>query len=337
VIFDELHKMKGWKNWLKGVFDEDGVTPPIVVTGSARLDIARRMGDSLAGRHFLYRLHPFTVSEVAGQTDCGDALDRLLTVGGFPEPFLNNDLDWYRRWRRAHLDAILRQDLLDLEQVRALTGIETMVELLRGRVGSPVSYQSLSRDLAVSATTVKRWVEILENLFVVFRVTPWHRNIARSLLKEPKVYFFDSGQVEGTDGARLENVVATALLREAHFLEDTKGLRCNLHYLRTRDGREVDFLLAVEKQPILAVEVKWSDEDISPHLRHFCGELPPHTRCVQLARTLKHERDVGKTLHVRKAAPWLAGLSRELCRTVASTRWRYPVSISRSSSFQSRP
>ena len=190
VIFDELHKMKNWKSWIKGIYDVEGVSPRLLITGSAKLDIARKMGDSLAGRHFLYRLHPFCIKELASQMDARECFTRLMTVGGFPEPFLINDLTYYDRWRRSHLDIILRQDLLDVENVRQIQSIETLIELLRTRVGSSISYAALARDLERDATTVKRWLSLLENLFVLFKVLPWSKNIARSLLKKPKYYFY---------------------------------------------------------------------------------------------------------------------------------------------------
>src|SRR3990167_4521577 len=88
VIFDELHKMKKWKSWVKGIFDKEGSNPPLIVTGSARLNTYRKGGDSLAGRHFLYRLHPFTLKELKGQISAQEALSQMLSVGGFPQPFL---------------------------------------------------------------------------------------------------------------------------------------------------------------------------------------------------------------------------------------------------------
>lgn len=307
VIFDELHKMKGWKSWIKGIYDTEGVRPRLLVTGSAKLDVARKMGDSLAGRHFLYRLHPLTLNELHGAMKPEEGLRRLMAYGGFPEPFLENDPEFYARWRRSHLDIILRQDLLDLEQVRQIPAIETLIELLRARVGTPVSYEALARDLEVSATTVKRWTILLENLFVLFRVTPWHRNIARALLKSPKFYFYDNGLVLGDEGARFENLVACALLREAHRREDLQGAKTNLHYLRTKEGREVDFLLVQDGTPRLLLETKWADPEPSKHLAWFAehfGKAKPAT--IQIVGKLDREREVIRGPRVVKAAQWLA-------------------------------
>lgn len=269
VVFDELHKMRRWKSWLKGVFDTEKRPPAILVTGSAKLDVYRKGGDSLAGRHFVYRLHPLTVKEVSSFLSSEEALKRLIDVGGFPEPFLKADPVFAKRWRRRHLDVVLRQDLMDIQPVRDIKSVEVLVEILRERVGTPVSYASLAEDLQVSINTVKHWLEVLENLFVIFPVRPYHRNVARSLLKEPKYYFYDTGAVEGDSGAKLENVVACAFQAELQFHEDTTGARVALHYLRDKEKREVDFLAVVDGKPRRLVEVKWSDDSLAPSLFHF--------------------------------------------------------------------
>jgi uncharacterized protein len=309
VIFDELHKLRKWKSKIKGIFDTDGIPPCIVVTGSARLETARKGGDSLAGRFFAYRLHPLTVKEVVMslKEQPRVALEKILKFGGFPEPYLQNDETYAKRWRRTHLDTIIRGDLLDLEQVRDLKSIEILVDLLRARVGSPTSYSSLAQDLQVSVHTVKHWLQILENLCVIFAVRPYHRNIARSLLKEPKYYFYDTGAVEGDIGVRLENTVAVALLREMHLLEDTTGTRTALHYLRDRDGHEVDFLVLADRKPVLLAEVKASDETFAKALWHL-GRYMPSMRKVQIVLDLKRVREK-EGVSMLPAHAFLAGLS----------------------------
>ena len=275
VIFDELHKMQRWKAWLKGIYDVEGIPPAIVVTGSAKLDAFRKTGDSLAGRHFSFRLHPVDYREALQYSglDAEEILQRLMTVGGFPEPFLKGTTNFYNRWKRSHIDLILREDLLSLTAVRDIQSIETLIEMLRSRVGSPVSSNSLARDLQKSPNTVQNWLRLLEDLYVIFRVTPYHRNIARALLKEPKFYFFDNGMVLGDEGAKLENLVACALLKEMHRATDVEGENLGLHYIRTKDGHEIDFLLTRDRKPALLVEVKASDGNLSPGFTRF---LPQH-------------------------------------------------------------
>ena len=311
VIFDELHKMPDWKAWLKGIYDVEGLPPALLVTGSARLAAFRKTGDSLAGRYFHYRLHPVDLKEavVHAGMDKADAFERLLRVGGFPEPFLRGSERSYRRWRRSHANAVVREDMLTLSAVRDIQSIETLIELMRHRVGSPLSADSLARDLHKSRNTVQHWLELLENLYVVFRIAPWHRNVARSLLKAPKYYFYDSAMPAGDVGARFENLVACALLKETHRAQDVDGEDVALHYVRDRDGREVDFLIVKDGQPWQLVEAKWAETNPSSHLRRFFANDP--LRRVQVVGTLAEALSFPDGLRVEPAPAFLTAL--EFC------------------------
>ena len=294
LIFDELHKMKKWKQWLKGVYDTQECDQGILVTGSARMDVYRKNGDSMAGRFFSFRLNPITVREVKNNKDIMDPLGRIMRVGGFPEPFFENDDLFVKRWRKTHLDTILRQDLLDLERVRDIKSIEILIDLLRMRVGSPVSYASLAGDLQVSIPTVKHWIQILENMYVIFSVTPYHRNIARSLLKEPKYYFYDVSAVEAGEGARFENLVAMELKSYLDFVEDTTGSRVALHYLRDKEKREVDFITFIDKEPERIIEVKLSDNNFAESLFHFSSFFKgKDVQVFQVVKDLKRKKQKG--------------------------------------------
>jgi uncharacterized protein len=306
LIFDELHKMGKWKSWIKGIYDTEGVRPRILVTGSARLDVFRKGSDSLAGRHFLYRMHPFSVAELRGTRDPDAILQGILERGGFPEPYLSGSDQVAKRWRMGHLDVIIRQDLLDLEQVRNIVGVETLIELLANRVGSPISFRNLAMDIQVTPQTVQRWVLLLERLFVIFIVRPYSKSLARSLLKEPKVYFYDTGRVHSEGGARLENTVACALLKRANFLTDTQGKKSELYYLRDREQREVDFLTVTENKPEYMIEVKTSDDVFSPSLRYF-SERIGQAVAIQLVQKL-NRASTNKFGSVTNLATWLVNL-----------------------------
>jgi len=303
LILDELHKMKGWKNFLKGIYDVKAPAQQILVTGSARLEAFRQSGDSLAGRFFRHRLHPFSMAEIPNSSDSD--LDALMSRGGFPEPFLAESDDDANRWRLQYVDGLIRNDILDFERVHDFRAIQLTLELLRRRVGSPVSFSSLARDVECSPNTIKRYVEILESLFIIFRVTPYHRNIGRSLLKEPKIYFFDTGMVKGDDGTRLENLVAASLLKKLDYIEDTRGIPCRLETLRTKEKKEVDFVLVEDEQPTLIVEVKLSDSRISPSLRYFHQKYG--FRAAQIVKNLRTERMVDG-IELRRAADFLREL-----------------------------
>lgn len=309
IIFDELHKMKNWKSWIKGIYDTEGISPSLLVTGSARIETTKKGGDSLAGRFFSYRLHPLSVKEICHflNEDPKNALDKLISLGGFPEPYLKGKESFTKRWRRTHIDTIIRQDLIDLEKVRDIKSIEILIELLKVRVGSATSYSSLAENLQVSIHTVKHWLQILENLFVIFPVRPYHRNIARSILKEPKYYFYDTSAVEGDAGAKLENVVALALLKELHFLEDTAGSKVSLHYLRDKLRNEVDFLTVIDGKPALMIEVKVSDDSFSRSLYRFQGFLEG-TKSVQVVYNLDRKKS-SKGVKMLPAHEFLADIS----------------------------
>lgn len=307
IIFDELHKKKDWKRWLKGIFDTGGIPPQLLVTGSAKLDTHKKVGDSLAGRYFQYRLHPIDLQEAKHylpNKSEQDLFEQLWYCSGFPEPFLKGEVNYYKRWRRSHLDIILRQDLIDLHTIRDIKAIETLVTLLKQRIGGSVSYSNLARDLERDPNTIKRWLQMLENLYVIFRVIPYHKNIARSLLKEPKFYFYDHTHAEDNDGARLENIVACALLKKAQFIEDTTGSKVDLHYLRTKDGKELDFLICLDNQPYLIMEIKTTDDKPASGFQHF-EKFFLNIQKIQLVQHLTREKTYPNGLAIRALIPWL--------------------------------
>ena len=309
VIFDELHKKRGWKSWLKGIYDVNGIPPRILVTGSARLNTWQRLGDSLAGRYFQHRLHPLDIKELKGELPPDEAMPALLETGGFPEPFINGTKRYYNRWRRSHLDVILRQDVVDMGAVTDIAALETLVTLLRKRVGTQISYTRLARDLGKDPKTIKNWIELLESLYVLFRVTPWSHNIARSLLKDPKIYFYDIAAVDSDEGTRFENLVACALAKELDRMADTEGIQGNLHYLRTKDGRELDFAIELDERLHSVIEVKLSDDTPSPHFVHFNRFFKNDIQRIQLVKTLRREKEYPTGVKVCLAHNWLADVA----------------------------
>ena len=301
LILDELHKMDGWKNYLKGVYDTKPDHLRIMVTGSARLDTFRQVGDSLAGRFFVHRLLPFSPFETS-QINENFSLDRFVVRGGFPEPFLAESDIEAKRWRKLYSDGLVRDDVLDFEKIHDFKAIKMVFELLRRRVGSPVSYSSIARDVGISPATVIKYIQIFEALYVIFRVSPFSKNIARSILKEPKIYFFDNGMVVGDDGARLENFVAVAFLKHLLMKNDLEGEDYELKYLRNKEGKEVDFCLVNEDEIERVFEVKLSDAKIHRNLKYFCEKY--NLAGVQLVKELKREYATGK-IEVRNCAGFL--------------------------------
>jgi len=286
LIFDEIHKKPNWKTYLKGVYDTKPPHQKILVTGSARLEIFNEVGDSLAGRYFLHRLMPLSPTELKKVGQKFD-LDRFLERGSFPEPFLCDRAVDAMRWRLQYVDSLLRIDVLDFENIQNLKAIRLVFELLRARVGSPISYSSIAEDTAISPNTVKKYIAILEALYIVFRVTPFSNNIARSLLKEPKIYFFDTGLVQGDDGIKFENFVGTCLLKHVLGQIDYQAKNLSLCYLRTKDRREVDFALIQNGKIEKIIEVKYANHNINPGLTYFHEKYK--LKAVQIVKELKRE------------------------------------------------
>lgn len=309
LVFDELHKMGNWKAWLKGVFDGRADGQAILVTGSARLETFRQSGESLAGRYFSWHLHPITVREWVDASGAVPeaALTRILERGGFPEPFLAEMPADAQRWRQLYLEGLIRDDILEFSRIGEIRAMRLFVDLLRARVGSTVSLASMSRDLQVSPTTLGRYLEILEALHIVFTVRPLHRNIARALLKEPKVYFYDTGLVQGDDGARFENACATMLLRHAQFLRDSAGRDLTLNYVRDKEGREIDFALCENDEPVGFAECKLSDPAVPTYLLAIADKFP-NAGAALLVRYLRQPEQRGR-VSVERAADWLARLA----------------------------
>jgi len=307
LVLDEVHKMKEWKGFIKGSYDTRPAGQSILITGSARLDTFRQAGESLAGRYFSYRLHPLSVRELKDSLPPREALKLLNRLGGFPEPFLSGSETEAARWRKQYYTDLIREDILEFSRIHEIKAIRLLVEMLRERVGSPLSYTSLAGDLQIAPNTVRKYVDILESLCIIFLVRPFHSNIARAVLKEPKVYFFDSSYVKGDEGVRLENTCAISLLKHVQYLQDTAGEDLSLCYLRTRDGREVDFALCRENRNTALIEVKLAGNRPSPGLLYFQKRMPG-VPAFQLVQNLRQEESVDG-VSIISAERWLSELA----------------------------
>jgi predicted AAA+ superfamily ATPase len=282
IVLDEIHKLKTWRNVVKGFYDTLKHTHTFLITGSARLDHLRKGGDSLLGRYHYYRLHPYSLSEL-GQGEA--TLPSLLKFGGFPEPFHAADERTLRRWHIQRLERLVRTDLNGWEDVKDVDRIYALAEELPNRVGAPLSVNSLANDLGADFKTIRRWLEILGSLYYSFQISPYGAAKIRAVKKEQKLFLYDWSQVEAA-GPRLENMVASHLLKYCHFLEDVHGHRMELRFLRDTDKREIDFVVMKDKKPAFAVECKHGDGSASPHLFYFRDRTPiPHFYQVHLGRT----------------------------------------------------
>jgi predicted AAA+ superfamily ATPase len=281
IIFDEIHKYPHWKNFLKGFFDtheKQGLN--IVVTGSARLDVYRKGADSLMGRYFPYRMHPLTVAEVvsprlklqeikAPKKIKADDFAALKQFGGFPEPFIRRSRQFHNRWKRMRTQLLFREELRDTSRIYEVGQVELLAKFLERNAAQLMNYASLARKVRCSEDSARRWTSVLESLYFCYLIRPWSRNVPRSLLKDPKVYLWDWSVLD-PPGIRNENMVASHLLKAVHSWQDIGLGEYNLFFLRTKDKKEVDFLVTRDEKPWFLVEVKSSwDDPLSKSLSYF--------------------------------------------------------------------
>lgn len=327
VILDEIHKSRNWKSYLKGVYDQWSTEYRFLVTGSGRLDLYQKGGDSLAGRYLPFQLWPFTLGELAGFTrgmadfradplrislerrkELLGIFERLETMSGFPEPHLKGRVVSWRRWSSGYSQRLLREDVRDLVDVRSVTDMELLYHLLPSRVGSPLSIPSLSKDLKVAYNTVRSWLAVFERFFLTFSLPTWTQRVARAIHKERKLYLFDTPRIKDP-AARFENVVALELARAVSCWNAMGEGTFTLHFVRNKEKQEVDFLIADDREPFLLVEAKLGDEAPAKALIAIQRALSvPAVQVVREGDTFRTFRNDSLRILVAPAWAWLAGL-----------------------------
>jgi len=326
IIFDEIHKYGDWKNYLKGVYDQFGTDYQFLVTGSGRLDLYQKGGDSLAVRYLLFNLWPFTIAELGNSRSMADFIaeplaiqaelaeknaaiwEQLETISGFPEPFLRGNLASYRRWSSAYSQRLIREDIRELTDVRTVTAIETLYSLLPSRIGSPLSIPSLAKDLKVSYCTVQNWLAIFERFYLTFSIPTWTDRISRAIQKERKLYILDTPRIKAP-AARFENMLALELWRGVNSWNALGSGEFTLHFIKNKEQQEVDFLIADGREPFLLIECKLSDEQPSKPL--LAAQRALRVPAVQLVRSAAAYRTFsndGMPVLVAPACHWCAGL-----------------------------
>jgi len=298
MVFDEIHKQKNWRNILKGVYDPNREKVQLLVTGSARLGLYRKSGDSLVGRYFSFQMFPLGLPEAANDFSwvlgedspfadgesmlermrkvnnkrVEEALEKLLTFGGFPEPFLKASARFHQRWIKEYRTLLTREEVRDLSRISDIRGLEHLIDILPSKVGSPLSINSLREDIGYHHSTLVNWINIIKELYLVFTIRPWHKNILRSIRKEAKLFFFDWSSLPD-QGRRFENLMAVSLARmAARFTEMGLGV-FEVMYIRDKEKREVDFVLVKDNKPMALFETKEGDSEISPSGRYFGKRL----------------------------------------------------------------
>jgi len=327
IIFDEIHKYKEWKNYLKGVYDQFHEGYQFLVSGSGRLDIYQKGGDSLAGRYYLFHLWPFTVAELGrrnipisdwlkdplkirlGEKEkLREIWSHLSNLSGFPEPYLSGRSTTYRRWTNSYSQQLIREDVRDLTGIKSIGDMELLYMLLPSKVGSPISVPSLAGDLRVSYNSVRSWLAIFERFFLIFSIGPWTHKIARAIQKERKIYLFDSPKIE-EPSARFENIVALELWRAVTSWNDMGYGLFSLHFIKNKEQQEVDFLIAKERKPFLLVEAKLADTEASSAVKKFQRALNiPAVQLVEESNGYRFFSNEGQSILVVPAYQWISQL-----------------------------
>jgi predicted AAA+ superfamily ATPase len=327
LVFDEIHKYSRWKSYLKGVYDGFGESYALLVTGSGRLNLYKKGGDSLLGRYVALPLFPLTIGEILGTlpswkefssnpagpmratAEPRKVFERLLAFTGFPEPYVRANPEFYRTWSAARNQLLVREDIRDATNIRNISQLELLVHLLEPRVGSPLSINSLREDLNVAFETVRDWLEVLANFYYFFWVPPYSRKLTRAIRKERKIYLYDWGDIS-SPGARFENLVALHLWKAVQTWTALGETRAELYYLRDKEKRETDFLLVADRRPVLLIECKIAETQLSPDLLHF-QQLLNVPLAIQLVSEKGHDLEWkrnGKTQRLISADRWLAAL-----------------------------
>lgn len=326
IIFDEIHKYRQWKSYLKSAYDRDGDNYKFFITGSGRLDIFRKGGESLAGRYLLFYLWPFTLAELSGKNtpyedfiknpqeiydekkENQDIWNNLARFSGFPDPYLTGKERYYRNWSNTYRKQLLREDIRDSADLRNFDSVEILYSLIPSKIGSPLSMAGLARDVRVSFDSIKSWLGLFEKFFLIFRISPWTGKLSRAISKEKKAYLYDFGEIDDPS-IRFENMAALELLRAVNNWNNRGLGNYSLYYVRNREKEEVDFLIADKNKPVMLVETKLSDESVSKSLRKF--QLLLNVPAIQLVnktgicRLISNEK---LKILVISASRWLSRL-----------------------------
>ena len=327
IILDEIHKYSDWKNYLKGAYDRDGDNFKFMITGSGRLDLYQKGGDSLAGRYLLFHLWPFTLAELCNRSrplneflsdpmgitfqkekETREIWDGLAERSGFPDPFLSKKKSFYNIWNETYKQQLIREDIRDLTGIQKIEQLEILAYILPSRIGSPLSMNNLSREIKVSFDSIKSWLQAFDDYFVSFRLSPWTKKISRSISKEKKLYLFDYASIKN-ESAKFENMIALELYRAVTNWTEHGFGKFGLYYIRNKDGEEVDFLITNEGNPILLIECKLSDQTPLKSLKKIQLQLEiPAIQLVNENRVYKIFSNVSNKILIISADQWLATL-----------------------------
>ena len=311
AIIDEVQKVPALFPAIKAEVDQNRKPGRFLLTGSADILLLPRISESLAGRMEIVTLWPLSQGELAGSRESfidklfgsgrfrssrilpeKSPLIRRILLGGFPEVLTRKDEQRRRAWYGSYLSTILQRDVRDLSHIEGLTDMPRLLSLLAARIGGLHNAAEISRAAGLAHNTLKRYLTLLETTFLIKRLSPWHANLGKRLVKSPKLYLSDSGLASYLNGLEredslnasqlkgplCENFVFSELLKQSSW----SNMPLSLWYFRTAVGKEIDFILEDSRGRLSGIEVKASatigPEDFSA-LKEWAGDVKSRFMC----------------------------------------------------------
>lgn len=264
AILDEVQRAPALFSYLQGVVDAERRMGRFILTGSSQFELIESITQSLAGRSSLLTLHPFTLAELRTAGRAPETVDQLLYAGLFP-PIYDRPVE-PTVWLQDYIGTYLERDVRQILNIQDLATFQRFIQLCAGRIGQLLNVSSLATDTGITRVTADSWLSVLQASHLIFLVQPWFSNLSKRLIKSPKLYFYDPGlaawflgvrkpghiTAHPQRGALFENWVVTELLKA----QTNRGLKPSLHFLRDKQGREIDALVETGPQEIQAIEVK---------------------------------------------------------------------------------
>jgi len=228
----------------------------------------------------------------------------LTKYGGFPEPLFSSSVKIHNLWQKGRIEKVIREDLRDLSRIMDLSKIEMLVSLLPERASSTLSINSLREDLETDYKSVRRWLQSLKELYYHFELKPWSKNIKRSLKKERKIYLWDWSEIKNK-GAKFENMVASHLLKACHYWSDTGEGKFDLYYFKTKEKKEIDFLITKNDTPWIPIECKLQKMNTCSYFFKAFPEIKTIYQLIDKKNHLERKYEKEKQVFIVTASQFL--------------------------------
>lgn len=279
LIVDEAQKVPSLFSYLQGIVDESGKMGKFILTGSQNFLLLENITQSLAGRVALFNLMPFGMDELEIAELMPNDADQLIFTGGYPVLYDRpvGPPDYFP----AYIQTYIERDVRSIKNIGDLSTFQRFVKLCAGRTGQLLNLSNLGSELGINYKTVRSWISVLEASFIVFLLQPHHRNFNKRIVKQPKLYFYDTGLLCALLDIQSPEQVSTHYLR-GHLFENLViseyvkhrlhlGMRSNAFFWRNSTGHEIDLLIET-RRTLHAVEIKSGEtlnNEFFKNLRYF--------------------------------------------------------------------